>query len=440
MSGVPRRSLLAGALALCLAAPALVPCPARAQEAAERAEARRAQDPPDLEYLRSQRLAAMAAERNRPRTRINRYVERALEVQEEQGPEEALEILRRLDPDRLNPGEQSMIYRLLAYTQYGMGDVPEAIASFRKVIEVGVLPIDDEIDIRFNIAQLYAAAQEWEDAIAALEDWLYWVESPDPLGFYLMGIAYFQNEDVENALAATQRAIDMKEEPPESWLQLLAALHVQREDYAQALPILEQLVVRFPKKAYWVQLSLLYGAVEKYEISLAAQQIAYLQGFLTEDREIQRLARSYLFRNLPYQAAKVLEEGLENGNIEADADAYELLANSWIQAREFDASLPPLRRAAELSEDGNLYVRLGQVHMQKEMWDEAAGLLEQAVDKGGLDRPGSATLLIGICLYNGGDPERARSYFRRARDFEESREQAEVWIGHIDRELAQAQG
>ena len=36
--------------------------------------------------------------------------------------------------------------------------------------------------------------------------------------------------------------------------------------------MLEELVLRFPKKIYWVQLSLIYGALEKYPASLAVQQ------------------------------------------------------------------------------------------------------------------------------------------------------------------------
>ena len=43
---------------------------------------------------------------------------------------------------------------------------------------------------------------------------------------------------------------------------------------------------------------------------------------------------------------------MDDGLIEGDGDAYEMLANSWIASREYDRSLPPLKQAAELSEDG----------------------------------------------------------------------------------------
>jgi tetratricopeptide (TPR) repeat protein len=193
-------------------------------------------------------------------------------------------------------------------------------------------------------------------------------------------------------------------------------------------------VVRFPKKRYWVQLSLIFGARDNYRHSLAVQQIAYEQGFLTEDKELRRLSRSYLYHDLPYPAARVLEKGLEAGAIEGDAKAYELLANSWIAAREFEKSLPPLQTAAELSDDGDLYVRLGQVYLQREQWGQAAKPLQLAVEKGGLRDLGNAQLLLGIAYYNGERVSQALSSFVRARQHDSTRSAADNWISHIEKE------
>ena len=108
--------------------------------------------------------------------------------------------------------------------------------------------------------------------------------------------------------------------------------------------------------------------------------------------------------------------------------------NSWIAAREYELSLPPLRKAAQLAEDGKLFVRLGQVNMQRETWNEAAELLEKGIEKGGLDDPGNAALLLGIAYYNGAQLERARSSFLRAQAHESTRDAAATWITHIDTE------
>jgi tetratricopeptide (TPR) repeat protein len=183
-----------------------------------------------------------------------------------------------------------------------------------------------------------------------------------------------------------------------------------------------------------VQLSLIYGARDKFDRSLAVQQVAYIQDYLTEDKEVRRLARSYLYHDLPLQAAQVLDKGIADGIIEADAEAYELLANSLIAAREYDRSLEPLHKAAEVAADGNLFVRLGQVYLQREEWDRAAEEFQRALEKGDLKDPGNAQLLRGIALYNDNRVGPAQASFVQASQYESTRKAANRWIEHIANE------
>lgn len=371
---------------------------------------------------------------HRVNSRISRYLTAAMETQEEGDVEKGLKLIQRLNPKRLNPMERASVYQIEAMLHYGAGDLDKTIESFRKVIDEEILPLEQETKIRFNIAQLLAGLYRWENAIEAIYEWFRWTQNEDPLAYYLLGIANFQLGNFDLAIANTEKALEIADEPKEGWLQLLAALYVQGADYKRAAPVLEELLTRFPKKAYWVQIGLVYGALENFDASLAVQQIAYEQGLLTEDKELQRLARAYLVAELPYPAAKVLEKGIEDGSIESDAQSLELLANSWIQAREFKRSLPVLTRAAESSDDGNLFIRLGQVYLQGERWADAANAFEKAIEKGGLKKPGSALLLLGIANYNDGQAFRAKSWFISAAKHDSTRKEAEQWIAHLEKE------
>ena len=388
--------------------------------------------PIDFEKLRIDRLVKFNTQRTNPR--VQRYMKAAGDANEDGDPKKGIALLDKLNPRRLNSKERALVYRYRAVISYGSEDYTGAIEYFEKALAEQVLLVDDDNRIRFGVAQLYVASQQWRAAIAALQRWLRYAEVPDPLGHYLLAIAYYQLDEFEPALVHAEKAVDLAPNPSESWLQLLAALYVAKEDYESATSVLEELVVRFPKKRYWVQLSLIFGARDNYRHALAVQQIAYEQGFLTEDKELRRLARSYLYHDVPYPAAHVLEKGLERGAIEGDAKAYELLANSWIAAREFERSLLPLQTAAELSEDGDLYVRLGQVYLQREQWGQAAKPLQMAVKKGGLRDPGNAQLLLGIAYYNGERVSQALSSFVRARQHDSTRSAADNWILHIERE------
>ena len=387
--------------------------------------------PVDLVELERERMVRAAL--YPVRKRISRYLEAATKAVDQGKPDDGRALLARLEPKRLNPYERALVYRLQAHLAYFAGDYALAREDFEKVLAEEVLPVRDDNRIRFNIAQLCAAGQQWREAIAALDRWQRYVEEPDSFSHYLRAVAYYQLDEPDAALAEAKQAVQLSPEPMETWLQLLAALYTQRGDYASAVPVLEQLVTRFPtKKQHFVQLALIYSAQEDYKRSLAVQLVAYRQGLLTEDKDLRRLVRAFLHQSIPYEAARVLEKGLADGAIPRDSQALELLGNSWLAAREYQKSLGPLRQAAELAKDGNLYVRLGQVYMQREAWPEASEVLQQAVAKGGLREPGTAQLLLGICYFNDHQVDQARSSFARAREHDSTREAAERWITTLE--------
>jgi len=392
----------------------------------------------DVVQLTIDRKQKLASDRYRLRSRISRYLGAAMEELDEGNAEEAGALLAKLNPKRLNPHERAKVFYFQGHVAYNLANYDDTIAYFEKALAQEAMQVDEETRIRFAIAQLHAASQDWQAVIDSLLRWFRYSPEPDPTAYYLLAIAYFQMENFDEAIRFAEIAVDNSPEPREGWLQLLAALYIQNQDYANATPVLEELVVRFPKKDYWVRLSLIYGARDDFRGSLAVQQVAYLQGLLTEDKELRRLARSYLYHELPYQAAKVLEKGIADGHVASDVDSQEMLANAWIAAREYDRSLAPLQQAARLSDSGDLYIRLGQVHMQREEWSEAAELFQQAIRKGGLEDPGNAELLLGISYYNAESVDRARAYFSRARKHESTRAQADNWLTHIEREARAA--
>jgi tetratricopeptide (TPR) repeat protein len=199
--------------------------------------------------------------------------------------------------------------------------------------------------------------------------------------------------------------------------------------------VLLELVQRYPKKLYWTQLSTLYGAQGNYEKALVYLELANLQGFLVEDEEVRRLTQLLLATDLPYPAAQLLERALREKQLREDANAFELLSTAWIQARDFDKAIAPLRKAAELSTDGKLYIRLAQVYLQREELAEAEASLRSALDKGGLPSPGDAQLLMGIAVFGQKRPEEALTWFARAREHAVTRDEAEIWVKHVQQQL-----
>ncbi len=142
------------------------------------------------------------------------------------------------------------------------------------------------------------------------------------------------------------------------------------------------------------------------------------------------------FVGIPYRAATNLDKLISKGTIKPDEKAYERLAFSWIQAREYKKAVTPLQKAGELHSNGDTYVRLAEVQLQRQDWPGATDALQKALSKGGLKDTGNTQLLMGIALYSNKQPKEARNWFEKAATHDKQKSQAQAWIKHIDAEAS----
>jgi tetratricopeptide (TPR) repeat protein len=367
--------------------------------------------------------------------RTGKKLTQAIELLQAEDYAGAAKILKSFNLNRLNDYERALVQQTLGYVAASQEDFAEAAERFSAALELESLPEGQQVSTRFNLAQIYMMLERWDDAIATFNKWFQEVETPNSLGYYMLAVAYYQSGDLDKAFAPATKSVEMATTPKEAWIRLLLALYMEKKQYREALPLVERLVSLYPKKPYWMQLSAIYAELGEDSKALASQQLAYQEGFLTEDKELRRLAQMYLFHDLPFRAATVLDRAIEEEKVESDTKALELLGNSWLAAREYDRALAPLERAAEVSEDGELFLRLGRVYIQREEWEKAAESLNRALEKGNLEEVGNVHLLLGIAVYNQKRLDRARRSFVRALDFEESNKNAEQWLRVIDREM-----
>ena len=367
-------------------------------------------------------------------------LDRAHDALRDEKFEKALEELDEMKRSKhLNAHERAMMWQTYGYVQSSQGEHERAVESFEQCLAQNGLPERSQLATRSNIAQIYLMLGDYDKAIESFELWLSQAENPGPESHYMIALAYAHADDVDKAMRHAEAAVGKSTVPHEGRLQLLTALYFRRERYAELLPLLEQLAANFPKKSYWLQLSAIHAELGNYKQALGVQEAAYEQQYLSEHREYVTLARFFVHNDVPYEAAKVLESGIEEGVVEPSAEAWDLLGSSYLQAREYDKALAPLARAAELSTDGKAYVRLGEVYLTRSQWREARQALATAVARGGLDDEGRAYLLLGIANVNESRFDDAKQAFATARGFEESAQSAEQWLVHVQREIELAQ-
>src|SRR5688572_13266830 len=342
--------------------------------------------------------------------------------------------LGTLQLDKLSPYERGTTERILFSVAYSQEKYDEARGHLQKAIDSGGLNQVQIDEARYQSAQLYMQEEKWREGAAALEEWFKTAATPNSAAYYLLAVAYYQQDDFTRALPPAQKAVELmdKAKPNESWLSMLSALYLQREQYREAVPVLQQLVTAAPdKKTYWMQLSSVYGQMEDYANALAIMQLANNVGLVTEDSEVRRLADLLLFNDVPYRGAQVLETAIEKKLVNLDDKLYEKLANCWIAAGEFDKSIVPLQRAAEMASNGDLFIRLGEVQVQREDWPAAIAAIQRGVEKGQLRDAGNAQLMLGIAHYSQKNFDGARPFFERARQSDRHRQIAESYLQAI---------
>jgi len=370
---------------------------------------------------------------------MNKRLTAAHEALEAEQYQAAAVILTELEKrsKRLNSYERAIVFQMLGMTEAAQDKYETALVYLEKCLSEDALPHGAIVSTRFMIAQLYMATEEFEKAVVALKKWFKEVETPNGNAYYILAAAYYQLDQIKNAIVPAETAIKVSKKPKPPWLQLLVGLYYETKQYPKAVKPLEMLIMIDPKKSYWTQLSSLYAHLEQEEKSLAIMQLAYAQDYLTKDSDLRALAQLYLYHNLPYRAGLVLEKAAADDSVEKTPAYWEMLANSWLLARETERAFEPLRTGAEVSEGGSLYARLGQLFIEREEWVKASKALDKAIAKGDLHDEHTTHLLLAISLYHQKKYSAARKQLRFARNSETEtlRNSARQWLLMVDREV-----
>lgn len=340
--------------------------------------------------------------------------------------------LAKLNVERLSACQRLQYEQMLASIENELGNAAGARQHLENAIKYGEMPPELATATRFSIAQLYMGEEKWQEAIDSLNQWFAATPNPNSQAYYLRAICNYQMEKYKEALPDAEKAVELASStstgPTEGWLQLLLALRIQREEWEASIPLLQQLVAIKPsKKAYYMQLSSVYGQMGNFKDAIVPVQLAYLAGLLDQDSEYRRLGQLLLHLDNPYRCTRVLDDGMTKEIVKPDEKLWELLGNCWIAARHYDKSLEPLGKGAELATDGKLFQRIGEVRIQREEWDEAVKALKRALDKG-VQNPCQVKLLLGIAYFSAEKKGDAKSWFQRATDNQQCRESSEKWL------------
>jgi tetratricopeptide (TPR) repeat protein len=340
----------------------------------------------------------------------------------------------------LSPPEIAQIHRFRGYIMVGKGKTEEAVKEFEISLEQQALDAVAEKQMIYSLAQIYTQLGKFDKALQLINTWFEGEENPKPDAYYLKAMILVQQEKFKQAVEPAKKAVELADKPRESWVQLQVAIYSSLQDYANVADALERLISISPgKKQYWVQLAAVQNVLERESKALAAMRLAKQAGLLTDDREYRQLARLLFLRDLPYQCAKTIEEGLATKVVKEDAESYRLMSNCYLAARESEKALGPLAKAGELATDGEMYMLLGQMHLQRDRFEPALDALHKALAKAKPTQRGAVQLMIGVAELGTNDLDAAERSFRAAHGDAKVRNAAESYLKYLSDQRARLQ-
>jgi tetratricopeptide (TPR) repeat protein len=347
--------------------------------------------------------------------------------------------IRDLRDKKLSDYERAQIWNITAYSYYLQERYDEAISAYDQVLAQPGLPEALLQSTLKTKSQLMFTIEDYEGALAVIRELMSVIPEPSADVLMIEGQALFQLARYDEALVPIKTAIQMYKEqgqkPKENWLLLLRVIYFEQKDYENMLEVVKELIAYYPKDTYVLVLAGIYSELGDTKKQLALTEVLYEKGYLHNASQIVNLANLYLLHGLPYKAAVVLEQEMEKDIVESTERNLRLLSQAWYTAREDEKSIPPLERAAQISEDGELYMRLAQSHINLENWAAAAEAARQGIRLGGLKRPDQAQILLGMSLFNQKRLEQARTAFQAASRDERSARAASQWINYVDSEI-----
>lgn len=353
----------------------------------------------------------------------------------------ALTQLEALRSEKLTSYELSQIWNLQGYIHYLRGHYPQAIRAYQHVLDYDRLPEGIVQSTLKTISQLYFTEGDYSKALETVQRLMHSVTDPSADTHILLGQIYYQMKNYTKALAPIKRGIQKHEAQgntaKENWLLHLRAIYHELDQYKQMVAVLKKLIRHYPNNSYVLTLAGVYSQLGDTKRQLALLEPLHEKDEITKEATLINLANLYLLHDRPIKAAQLLQREINAGRVASNERGLRLLAQAWQMAREDEQALQPLEQAANLSNDGKLYVQLAQSFLNLERWEKVEQVLNKALAKGELKTPGQAQLMLGMAQFKQRKLQLAHNTFSQAEAYKMSRKSAQQWLSYVDSEIQQ---
>lgn len=353
--------------------------------------------------------------------------------------DDALNRLNSLLPRvQSNSYEYAVTLQNIAYVYISRGDFNSALPYMNRAMRENAMPPSAQRQLVLDLAKLYARTGQYSDAQRIMGVYIKAEANPPADADMLAATVDAKLGQCRSALPYAKRAVQNNAEAPESWYQLWIACAYSVKQYSAAVDGLYAALERWPDKSdYWRQLGQTYAQNGDNDKALGVFALMYRQGLAQNEQDYLNLVSLYMQNNEPYEAAGVLQKGLDAGIVTANESNYDLLAATWLDAKEYDKAITTLGQAAKYAKTGDAYLKQAQLYQQSHEWFSVIRATQRALQKGSLQRPGRAWLLQGIAQAENKQYPEAATALKEASKYEDVRGEAETWLRYVNTRAGQ---
>ena len=380
------------------------------------------------------------------RNRVYTQLARAQQIADNGDKAEGLAVLDAVKDrlESLNSYEKSMLWNFYGFMHYANEDLVQAKASFKNVVAQDAIPESLRLSTLYSLAQLSMQQQAHEETLNYLNLWKEVnTKALTASQHMLFAQVHYQDNNFTQSLISIGNAIEVananNQKAKENWLILQRANYYELKQPEKVTEVMELMVKLYSKPEYWIRLASMYGEIGQEKKQMGAMETAWQAGYITKDQDIITLVQLYRFNGAPFKAAKLLDESIASGKVVATVKHLEMLAQSYVAAKNDEKAIPVLAKAAEIADTGKFDAQLAQAYLNLENWDKAIETAKKALDRGGISREGDMHLILGMSYFNVKLFSQSLTSFQQAESIKASEKTAKQWIKYVSREKQQAE-
>ena len=348
-------------------------------------------------------------------------------------PEPAIQRLRTLQERKnLSRYEQATLKRFLGHAHLKGHQQEQATEAFEQALSLESLTTKEQRVIRYQLGQLYLAADQPQLAIAHLRDL---DPARYPQAAYYLSRAQNRSGEYDEAIATAEQLMKGMTKPEPDDINHLLELYRKAQRLEPAKDLARRALGWYPaQRVYWQELARLQLQLGDRQEAAATLQAMFRQDMLEIPQELDRLIELYLHLDAPSKAAELLEQAMADGQLAADDDNRQRLAAAWLQAHDWHKAETELTAiiAEQPRPVAGLFADLAFSHYKQGHWLRAVDAYQRALAGGRLSDAGEAWLLLGIAAVKARDLDTAYTALQEAEAYPQQSRQATQWLEWLD--------